>query len=85
MTLNRAGIALVPKETRCDANLLPVRSARAENRPQHCLGHSIRTADEQFEGAAASGGGLRGYGYAWASGAALQHEKGKPTTEGLPI
>src|SRR5258708_5996083 len=26
-------------------------------RPQHCLAHSIRAADEQFEGPAARGGG----------------------------
>jgi hypothetical protein len=31
ITLNRARIALVPKETRCDANLLSVRSAQGEH------------------------------------------------------
>jgi ABC-type tungstate transport system permease subunit len=45
MTLNRAGIALVPNETRCDANLLPVRSARGR-RECVCNGSGILPTDE---------------------------------------
>jgi len=83
MTLNRAGIALVPKETRCDANLCPSvqREQRIARSIASVIPSGLRTSNSRARrlvGAACAAMAMHGHR------APLCSMK-RPTTEGLPI